>query len=304
MQDSGSSRIEDFIRLRDMRPFRTQHRDWLPARRSLFNRIVGEPGAGGFELRFARFLDDAPGVAAFAKNYLTVGFRLDYVKADGNLSTYTPTSSSGATTAASRSSKPRAAKSSTCRARWRAWRSGARTPLRPAWPRAGRATASSTSIKKASNDTRRSALRDSRPVSANTSKRLDASPETVNTAEMKTTFDLPDPLLRKAKAAAADQGRPLRDLVAEALAEKLAALALAKGARKSRDSEWKAFEARLEKLPDGTYVNPEIPEDDNFAQVLEAIREERLGWQPRNPFEPEADVDNPTAAPARSPARG
>jgi type III restriction enzyme len=90
VQDSGSSRIEDFIRLRDVRPFRTQHRDWLPAKRSLFNRIVGEPGAGGFELRFARFLDDAPGVAAFAKNYLALGFKLDYVKADGDLSTYTP----------------------------------------------------------------------------------------------------------------------------------------------------------------------------------------------------------------------
>ena len=97
---------------------------------------------------------------------------------------------------------------------------------------------------------------------------------------MKTTFDLPDPLLRKAKAAAADQGRPLRDLVAEALVEKLAALALAKGARKSRNSEWKAFEAKLEKLPDGTYINPEIPDEDRFAEILETIREERLGWQP------------------------
>ena len=90
VQDNGSSRIEDFIRLRDVRPFRTQHRDWLPAKRSLFNRIVGEPGAGGFELRFARFLDDAPGVTSFAKNYLAVGFKLDYVKTDGDLSTYTP----------------------------------------------------------------------------------------------------------------------------------------------------------------------------------------------------------------------
>lgn len=76
--------------LRDVRPFRTQYREWLPARRSLFNRVVGEPGAGGFELRFARFLDDAPGVAAFAKNYLAVGFKLDYVTIDGDLSTYTP----------------------------------------------------------------------------------------------------------------------------------------------------------------------------------------------------------------------
>ena len=90
VQDSGSSRIEDHIRLRDVRPFRTQYRDWREAKRSLFNRIVGEPGAGGFELRFAAFLDSAGGIAAFAKNYLAVGFRLDYVKADGDLSTYTP----------------------------------------------------------------------------------------------------------------------------------------------------------------------------------------------------------------------
>ena len=108
---------------------------------------------------------------------------------------------------------------------------------------------------------------------------------------MKTTFDLPDPLLRKAKAAAADQGRPLRDLVAEALAEKLTALALAKSGRKTRNSEWKAFEARLQKQPDGSYVNPEIPEDDNFAEILETIRAERLAWQPRNPFEG-VDFDN------------
>ena len=90
VQDSGSSRIEDYIRLRDVRPFRTQHREWLPAKRSLFNRIVGEPNAGGFELRFAAFLDGAPGVSAFAKNYLAVGFKLDYLKTDGDLSNYTP----------------------------------------------------------------------------------------------------------------------------------------------------------------------------------------------------------------------
>ena len=90
VQDRGSSRIEDFIRLRDVRPFRTQHREWLPAKRSIFNRIVGEANAGGLELRFAAFLDNAPGVASFAKNYLAVGFKLDYVKTDGDLSTYTP----------------------------------------------------------------------------------------------------------------------------------------------------------------------------------------------------------------------
>lgn len=90
VQDSGNARIEDRIRLRDVRPFRTQNRPYLTASKSLFNKIVGEPGAGGFELRFARFLDDAPDVKAFAKNYLALGFKIDYVKTDGDLSTYTP----------------------------------------------------------------------------------------------------------------------------------------------------------------------------------------------------------------------
>ena len=53
-------------------------------------RLVGEPHAGGFELTFATFLDNAPDVAAFAKNYLAVGFKIDYVKADGDLSNYVP----------------------------------------------------------------------------------------------------------------------------------------------------------------------------------------------------------------------
>ena len=40
--------------------------------------------------RFAAFLEAAPDVQAFAKNYLAVGFKLDYVKANGDLSNYTP----------------------------------------------------------------------------------------------------------------------------------------------------------------------------------------------------------------------
>lgn len=59
-------------------------------RQSLFSKLVGEPHAGGFELRFARFLDDAVDVVAFAKNYLAVGFKLDYVRVNGDLSAYVP----------------------------------------------------------------------------------------------------------------------------------------------------------------------------------------------------------------------
>ena len=90
IQDAGATHIEDRIRLRDTRPFRTDHRPYLAATKSIFNKTVGEAHSGGFELSFAAFLEGATDVAAFAKNYRAVGFKLDYVKADGDLSNYTP----------------------------------------------------------------------------------------------------------------------------------------------------------------------------------------------------------------------
>ena len=115
---------------------------------------------------------------------------------------------------------------------------------------------------------------------------------------MKTTFDLPEPLLRRAKAAAAHQGRPLRDLVAEALEGKLSADEAVARADAERGNAWKAFSSRLQKLPDGSYYNPEGIEDESFFQALEMIRAECPMWAPRDPFAPETPVARP-AAPRR-----
>lgn len=90
IRDTGSSRIEGHIKLRDTRPFRTEQRGFVPAQKSVFNKIVGEGAADGLELEFAAFLEKAKDVVSFAKNYMAVGFRLDYVRADGELSTYMP----------------------------------------------------------------------------------------------------------------------------------------------------------------------------------------------------------------------
>lgn len=90
IQEAGTTRIEDRIRLRDMRPFRTEYRPFLSAKKCIFTKTVGEAHSGGLELSFAAFLEAAPDVAAFAKNYLAIGFKFDYIKADGDLSTYTP----------------------------------------------------------------------------------------------------------------------------------------------------------------------------------------------------------------------
>lgn len=90
IHDSGGSRIEGHIRLRETRPFRAESRRFVQAKKSVFNRIVGEANADGLELRFAAFLDEAKDVVAHGKNYRAVGFHLDYVKGNGDLSTYTP----------------------------------------------------------------------------------------------------------------------------------------------------------------------------------------------------------------------
>lgn len=90
VQDTGGARIEDRIRLRDMRPFRTQNRAYITAPNSLQSKIVGEANADRFELGFAAFLRDAPDVISFGKNYLALGFKIDYVKHDGDLSNYLP----------------------------------------------------------------------------------------------------------------------------------------------------------------------------------------------------------------------
>ncbi|PZO54164.1 MAG: type III restriction endonuclease subunit R [Alphaproteobacteria bacterium] len=80
IHDSGSASIEGHIRLRETRPFRAESRRFVQAKKSVFNRIVGEANADGLELKFAAFLEDAKDVIAHGKNYPAVGFRVDYVK--------------------------------------------------------------------------------------------------------------------------------------------------------------------------------------------------------------------------------
>ena len=47
-------------------------------------------GDSHFELQFAGFLEDCNDVVSYAKNYLAVHFKLDYVNADGDISNYYP----------------------------------------------------------------------------------------------------------------------------------------------------------------------------------------------------------------------
>ncbi len=87
VRDKGDAEIRDSIKLRDVRPFVTKNQPYLVPKKSVFNRIVGDQG---FEMRFAAFLEGCDDIISFAKNYFAVNFKLDYVKADGDISNYYP----------------------------------------------------------------------------------------------------------------------------------------------------------------------------------------------------------------------
>lgn len=87
VRDKGDAEIRDTIKLRQTRPFVTKAQGYLIPKKSVFNRIIGD---SHFELLFAGFLEDCGDVVSYAKNYLAVHFKLDYVNADGDISNYYP----------------------------------------------------------------------------------------------------------------------------------------------------------------------------------------------------------------------
>lgn len=87
VRDRGDAEIRDRIKLRETRPFVVKEQGYVVSKKSVFNRTVGD---SRFELEFASFLEDCKDVDSYAKNYLAVGFKLDYVKADGDISNYYP----------------------------------------------------------------------------------------------------------------------------------------------------------------------------------------------------------------------
>jgi type III restriction enzyme len=85
--DKGDAEIRDSIKLRNTRPFVVKDQAYLIPKKSVFNRVIGD---SNLELEFASFLEIAPDVVSFAKNYLAVHFKLDYQNADGGISNYYP----------------------------------------------------------------------------------------------------------------------------------------------------------------------------------------------------------------------
>lgn len=87
VRDKGDAEIRDTIKLRNTRPFVVKDQGYLMPKKCVFNRIIGD---SHFALQFAAFLDECSDVVSYAKNYLAVHFKLDYVNADGDISHYYP----------------------------------------------------------------------------------------------------------------------------------------------------------------------------------------------------------------------
>ena len=87
VEDRGAAEIKDTIRLRETRPFVVKKQDYIFPNKSIFNRIIGD---SHLELDFAKFLENCTDIQSYAKNYLAVYFKIDYVDTNGNISNYHP----------------------------------------------------------------------------------------------------------------------------------------------------------------------------------------------------------------------
>lgn len=85
--DVGTSSVVSEIKLTSVRPVIVNNQDYVVSDKTVFNRVIGD---SHLELRFAKFLDDAKDVEAFAKNTRSIHFAIDYVNASGEIANYYP----------------------------------------------------------------------------------------------------------------------------------------------------------------------------------------------------------------------
>lgn len=85
--DKGEAEIRDYIKISKSRPFVVKDQGYIVPKKSVFNKIIGD---SHFELEFANFLEGCDDIVSYAKNYFAVAFKIDYQKADGAISTFTP----------------------------------------------------------------------------------------------------------------------------------------------------------------------------------------------------------------------
>lgn len=85
--DSGEAVIARTIQIKNTRPFVVTPQEILAPKKSVFNKLIGD---SHLELEFAAFLDKCDDVQAFTKNFMAIGFKIDYQNSKGEISNYFP----------------------------------------------------------------------------------------------------------------------------------------------------------------------------------------------------------------------
>lgn len=85
--DSGEAVIARTIQVKNTRPFVVTPQEVLMPKKSVFNKLIGD---SHLELEFAGFLDKCDDVQAFTKNFMAIGFKIDYQNSKGEISNYFP----------------------------------------------------------------------------------------------------------------------------------------------------------------------------------------------------------------------
>ena len=87
--DRGTTQVRDRIKISQSRPYAVKQQDYVAAKKSVFNKIVGD---SHFELEFAGFLDGCRDIVSFAKNdrQMNPSLFIEYQNADGSISNYFP----------------------------------------------------------------------------------------------------------------------------------------------------------------------------------------------------------------------
>lgn len=87
VSDKGTTRIVSTIKLSEAKPSVVKNQKFILSKKTLFNRVIGD---SELELAFAKYLDESPDVEAFAKNMLSVNFKIEYVNSRGEIANYYP----------------------------------------------------------------------------------------------------------------------------------------------------------------------------------------------------------------------
>lgn len=96
---------------------------------------------------------------------------------------------------------------------------------------------------------------------------------------MKTTLELPDPLMRAVKIRAAQTDRKLKDVVADLIQRGLEAVPAA-----NDTDPLQAWAGKLVLGTDGSIRNPDGVDAPEFFAALDAMREQSRQDAPRDPF--------------------